>query len=151
MSSRKPLPLWIVVSLFVVSIVAVPLACRLLRRPSEPPRTLTELTQWLSQAEPELYLVPQHNGLEDGVWISQRPRSPEQLRGLPRHPQFANRWPGVVYCQKAITLGGEAAEVEEMELQRWGEYGRRIGPLLFFGDPALLQLIHKAILDHHGD
>ena len=70
---RKPLPLWTSVVIFALPAAATPLACRLLRPPNAPPRTLTELTERLSRAEPELYVIPvTPNVPESGVWSSAR-------------------------------------------------------------------------------
>ncbi len=145
MPARKPLPLWIVVALFVASIAVVPLASRPLLRSAAMPRTLTDLTKVLSQNTPELYVLAQPNGLEQGVWICTRPYSREQLAQLMRlsEAKYTSRWQGIVYCEK-ITQWNEVAEDQ---LQYWGQYGMRIEPLLFFGDPVLLQRIHKMILD----
>ncbi len=146
MPARKPLALRIVASLFVVSFAAVPLTCRLLRPPAAVPRTLTELTKVLSQAAPELYVLPQPNGLEDGVWICTRPYFREQLAKLLRvsEAKYAHRWQGIVYCEKMA----EWNDTAEDQLQYWDKYGMRIGLLVLFGDPILLQRIQKTILDH---
>lgn len=140
---RKPLSLWIVVSLFVAAVALVPLAHPLLRRPVAPPRTITELTEFLSRVEPKLYVVPLPNGSEDGVWLCASPHSREDLmdRMLIRAPEYANQWKGIVICQGL----GTHFVFPEYELEDWGEYGMRIGPLLFYGDPELLRRIHKAI------
>jgi hypothetical protein len=140
---RKPLPLWTSVVIFALPAAATPLACRLLRPPNAPPRTLTELTERLSRAEPELYVIPvTPNVPESGVWVCERPLSREQLSRLRRVPEHAYRWRGVVFCERA----GELTEVQDT--RTWGEHGMHAGPLLFFGDPALLHRIHKAIPDH---
>lgn len=50
MPVRNPLFAWITVSIFLVSAASIPLAYRLLQRPVDSPRTLTELTVRLSQS-----------------------------------------------------------------------------------------------------
>ncbi len=149
MPARKPLAPWIVVSLFLVSIAAMPLSSRLLRRPVVVPHTLAGLTERLAQAAPELYVFPSPNGIEDGVWVCTRPHSRKQFQGLMRFSEakYAQRWQGIVYCEKMA----EWNDTAEDQLQDWGEYGIHIGPLLFFGDPDVLQHIHHAILDQQGD
>jgi hypothetical protein len=149
---RKPLPLSIGVAFFVVSVAVVPLACRLLRRPAHPPHTLTELTQLLSQDALSLYVVPMvENRLEEGIYICANPQPHEQLWSLVRNTKGAGRWQGVVYCEKAGKMAERMSVIVEREiLEDWGEYGMQIGPLLFFGDPALLRRIHKVIFDHQG-
>lgn len=124
---RKPLPLWIVFGLFVVSAAAMPLAFRLLRRPTVPPRTLSELTERLSQVEPTLYVVPMPNGPADGVWVCVRPLTWEQLeamklRRVPEYVEYAQQWQGIVLCQG---LGKSHMMIPHEELEDWGEYGLR--------------------------
>jgi len=141
---RKQFPLWIWVSLFAVSIAAMPLTYRMLRRPVGPLRTLTELTALLSQDTPSLYVVPMsERDLEFGIYICTSPQSRGQLmQNLPRNPKFGSRWQGIVYCER---IGEKSMCSLEEELPSWGEYGMRIGRFYFFGDPDLLQRIHTAM------
>jgi hypothetical protein len=142
---RKPLSLWIYVSLFVASATMIPLANWLRCRPTDPERTLSELKVRLSQCTPPLYVVPQSPHFpESAMWVCNMPRSREQLCGLICHAKRVERgqWEGIVLCQ----MRGEVAVIEDDFIHdQWGKYGMRIGQLVFFGDPDLLRRIHKEI------
>jgi hypothetical protein len=152
MPKRDPLPLWIVVSIFLASVTAVPLTCRLLTRPATPPpaftklRTLTELAEVLSQDAPELRVVPsaKDGSLETGMYLCNDSRSWEQLISVLRSYRHADKWQGLVYCER------DRANIStpESEIQMWGEHTMRIGPFLFFGDPHLLRRIDQIIRNH---
>jgi hypothetical protein len=141
MSDRRPWLRWALALAFAVGAAAVLLAHRLLHRHAEP-RTLAELAALLRQSDPPLYAVPiaEHDA-EAGLYLCERPRPREQLRQLPRFPELAERWRGVVHCEWNQPLTG----IDEDELGRWGAYGMRMGPFVFFGDPALLGRIRRAI------
>ncbi len=148
MLARKPLLLWIFVSVFGLSAAAVPSVYRSLCPSIVPPRTLTELTELLSRAEPELHVVSvAPNTPENGVWVCERSLPQEQFLRLLCTPQFAHRWQGVVLCE----MPPEHWDRPEDEIENWGENFMQIGPLQCFGDPALLRRIHKAILDHQEE
>jgi hypothetical protein len=148
MLARKTLLLWIFVSVLGLSATAVPSVYRSLCPPIVPPRTLTELTELLSQADPELHVIfVTANTQENGVWVCERPLPREQLMRLLRTPSYAPRWQGVVLCE----IPPEHWHQPEDEMESWGEHFMQIGPLQCFGDPALLQRIHKAILDHQEE
>ena len=139
---RRPLSRWILVVAFVLCAVAVPLAHRLLRPHADSPRTLVELADLLRQSDPPLYVVPMtDHDPEAGFYLCELPRPRERLQLLRRLPEQGERWRGVVFCEKAVHLG----DIEESEWQRWGAYGLRLGPFVFFGDPALLGRIVQAI------
>jgi hypothetical protein len=145
---RKPLPLWIGVSLFAVSVAAIPLANRLLRQSDESPRTLTELRARLSRCTPPLIVVPQFpDRTESSMWVCTRPQSREQLWGQIRNPDWVKtgKWQGVVFCEQR---GTKSSITDEFIHDNWGEYGMRIGRFVFFDDPDLLQRIRDALLDH---
>lgn len=150
MPARNPLPLWIVVSMFLAGVVAVPLICRMGTTPATPPaltevRTLTELAEVLSQDASDLQVVPmaKFDSLERGMFLCNDSRSWEQLASVPRTNRDAGKWQGVVYCEyKGVNL----SSIPEREIETWGEHGRRIGPFLFFGDPDLLRRIDKLII-----
>jgi hypothetical protein len=136
------LPRWIFVMAFALCAVAVPLAHRLLHPHTEPPGTLAELAALLRQSEPQLNVVSMaEHDLETGFYLCERPQPREQLQLLRRLPESADRWRGVVFCERGRHVG----EIEDSEWQRWGELGMRIGPFVFFGDPALLGRIRQAI------
>jgi len=145
MLTRKPLLLWSVVSLLGLSAAAVPSIYRSLCPPLVPPRTLTELTELLSQTEPGLSVVPvTPNCPESGVRVCERQLPREQLMRLLRTAEHAPRWQGVVLCQ----ILPDHWYVPEEEVESWGDHIVQMGPLQCYGDPALLQRIHKAILNH---
>ena len=132
---RRPPPGPIVWFVFLLGILAVPPACRLLRPVPRPPQTLAELTEVLSQARPSLLVVPAvADSPEDGVYVCTRPFPPGHFHRLLRQPELGGRWEGVVYCERA----GAWSRIPEPDIAAWGEYGLRAGPLLFFGDPRLL-------------
>jgi hypothetical protein len=127
---------------FVLCAVAVPLAHRLLHRHADPPHTLTELADLLRRSDPPLYVVPlTDHGPETGFYLCERPRPREQLQSLLRAAEHSVRWHGIVYCE----MDGSLSEIGEYEWRRWGEHGKRIGPFVLFGDPALLGRIRQAI------
>jgi hypothetical protein len=133
----------VTVTAFAVTAVAVTLASRRLRPPALPPRTLGELAERLRRSDPPLYAVPlAEHSPEDGVFLCDRPRPPEQVQWLPRAPEFARRWRGVVYCERV----GTATRIPEDLLEGWGEHGLGVGPFVLFGDPDLLERIREAVL-----
>jgi hypothetical protein len=69
-----------------------------------------------------------------GIYVSERPLPLDRIMRLIRHPDFADRWEGVVFCER----DGWMSRIAPYDLDRWGEHGLRAGPLLFFGDPRLL-------------
>jgi hypothetical protein len=143
---RKPLPLWITVSLFAVAVTTMPLASRWLRRPVSSLHTLAELTARLSRSTPPLYVVPQFpDQPESWRWVCDRPQSREQLGRLVRHPDRVKtgHWRGIVFCER---VGETSGMTDDFIHDNWGECGMRIGPFLLFGDPDLLQRIGAVIL-----
>jgi hypothetical protein len=152
MPNRNPLPLWIVVSIFLAAVTVVPLARRLRSRPIAPPtvtqlRTLTELAEVLSQNAPDLRVVPsaKYGSVERGMYLCKDSRSWEQLASVTRTCEHADKWQGVIYCEYQ---GGEISSIPEGAIEMWGEYTKHIEPFLFFGDPELLQRIDKIIANH---
>jgi hypothetical protein len=149
MPLKKPLTLWIWGTLFAVSVATTPLACRLLRRPADPPSTLTELAGVLSQCTPPLHVVRQFEDRpEVGLWIYTSPQYQGRLWGLCRSVEHAERWQGIVFCE---LVGEKSVITEQFIRDNWREYAMRIGPLLFFGDPEVLQRIRQAIHDRQGN
>jgi hypothetical protein len=142
MFARRPLSPWTLALAFVLCAVAVPLTHRLLYPPSAPPRTLTELTERLHRAGLALDVVAQTDiSPEEGLFLCECPQPREQLQRLVRAPEHGDRWRGVVFCEFNKRLG----EVDDAELERWGEHGMHLGPFVLFGDPALLLRINQAL------
>jgi hypothetical protein len=145
MTLKRP-PLWIVAGvLLLLVLAAVPLTCPRPGRPADPPRTLTELARWLSQDAPDLVVVPasRTGDPETGVYICNHPQSWDELVVRPRNPRAFGRWRGVVFCERV----GEKTVILEESAGAWGEHGRRLGPLLLFGDPELLRRIDQVTLN----
>ncbi len=145
MANKRSLPLCIIISMFLVTIGVIPLSCHLMRQAPVFPCNLVELTERLSQSTLSVHVVPViENEPESGIYICKQRQTREQLFRLLRGSEVAckRKWQGVVYCENIGSL-----YVEEHVLQGWGDHGMRIGPLLFFGDPALLDGIHEAIRD----
>jgi hypothetical protein len=127
---------------FLGSIAAVPLGYRMLRPPEQAPRTLVELADQIRQSAPHLYVVLLRDSMPDeGLYFCERPWPRERLQHLVRARELGHRWQGVVYCERV----GRTARIPPEQLVGWGEYGMRIGPLLFFGDPTLLRCIRQAV------
>jgi hypothetical protein len=125
----------------------MPLVSRSLHKPASSPQTPTELAQLLSQDAPSLYVVSVlEDQPESGIYICKKSQPREQLFNHARGPEIAckRKWQGVVFCEK----DGSLCRIDEDVIEAWGEHGKRIGPLLLFGDPALLQSIHNLILEH---
>ena len=142
---RKPLPLWISVSLFVGAATMIPLTGQVRRRPVSSPDTQTELAARLAQSTPPLHIVRMYPDRPEGpMWVCDRPQSLENLRGLIRDPKRvqAGRWQGVVFCQR---MGEKTVILDDFIRDNWGECGMRVGPLVLFGDPELLQRIRAEI------
>jgi hypothetical protein len=146
----KSIPRWMYVGLFLGSVVLVPLLYHLARRPVSSPSTPTELTVLLAQRAPSLYVISEvEHRPECGIYICTQPQLREQLSWLVRNPLILGtsrigKWEGVVFCEKVEKLPGW--KIEEHVLQSWGQHGMQIGPLLFFGDPSLLQRIREVII-----
>jgi hypothetical protein len=153
MTKRNPLPLWIVVSIFLAAVTAVALTCRLWSRPAMPTPTATELctltglAEALSQDALDLQVVPmmKNGSPEFGFYLCTDARSWEQLAPVLRRNRDAHQWNGVVYCERN---NGHSSSIPEREIQLWGEHAMQIGPFLFFGDPDLLRRIDKIIRNH---
>jgi hypothetical protein len=153
MTKRNPLPLWIVVTIFLAAVTAVPLTCGLRSRSATSPptvtelRTLTELGEVLSQAAPELRVVQmaKYGSLERGFYLCTDARSWGRLASVLRNEREADKWQGVVYCERQ---GGNISSIPEREIQLWGELAMQIEPFLFFGDPHLLRRIDQIIRNH---
>jgi hypothetical protein len=127
---------------FALCAVPVPFCHSLLHPPSVPPNSLTELTDRLNRSGLSLYVVPlTDSSPEAGLYLCERPNSREQLQKLRRAVELSERWRGIVFCEFNKRLG----EVDDAELERWGEHGMVMGPFLFFGDPALLRRIRQAL------
>jgi hypothetical protein len=147
---RKPLPLWINVSLFAGAIAMIPLAGLWGRRPVSTPRTLSEFTERLSRSMPSLHVVHQFPGRpECPVWVCTRPQSREQVWGLIRAAECGQQWQGIVFCERMGPTWVVEAE-DEFIRNNWGQYGVRVGPFVLFGDPDLLQRIRDVILDYES-
>jgi hypothetical protein len=142
MLARRSLPLSLIVTVFLVSIAAVPFSRKLIRSSSPIPSTIPELMQSIRKSAPHLHIVLLRDHLPDeGIYLCERPYPRERLRQLLRVPECAHHWRGIVYGERADRLGVIPPE----ELASWGEYSMQIGPLLFFGDPALLEYIRQAL------
>lgn len=147
MLAQKPLSLWISVGLFAVAVTLIPLAVQRQCGSVSSPRTLAELAARLSQGTPPLHVVPQFpDRLEDTFWVSTTLHSREQLWGLGRQPELAKKgqWQGIVMCE---SRGKGSVILDEFIEENWGEYGMRVGPFVLFGDPDLLQVIRKMIVE----
>lgn len=147
MQLRKPLPLWFPVSLFLVTAAMIPLLGQARRRSVSEPQTVTKLTARLSRCTPPLHFVSMYPSRPEGpMWICRRPQAIEYLRAMVRDPSRvqAGRWNGIVFCEPKR---GKALIDDEFIRDHWGECGMRIGKLLFFGDPDLLERIREAIID----
>jgi hypothetical protein len=149
MPVRGPFHVWVCVSLIVLSAGTMPLVRRPLHQPASSLQTPTELAQLISQDAPSLYVISvlEHQP-ESGIYICTKPQPREQLFRRLRGSEVAckREWQGVVFCEKH----GNLCSIGEDVIEAWGEHGKRIGPLLFFGDPVLLQRLHKLIFDHQG-
>jgi hypothetical protein len=142
---RKPLPLWMCVSLFVIAVGMIPLIGQSRHQPVSPPSTLAELAARLSQGTPPLHIVMLHQRVPEGpMYVCVRSQSPEYLEGLCCDPNKAGQWRGIVFCQR----DGEQGIILDDLIRCWGECGMRIGPFVFFGDPKLLQRIRNEIPDY---
>jgi hypothetical protein len=106
------------------------------------PSSLTELTEHLNRSGLSLYVVPlTDSSPEAGLYLCESPHSLEQLQKLRRAVELGDHWRGIVFCEYYKRLG----EVDDAELERWGEHGMLLGPFVFFGDPALLRQIRQTL------
>jgi hypothetical protein len=76
----------------------------------------------------------------DAAFFTQSGASWEQVRYLPKVPECADLWRGVVYCEKVRPDGSWAPEMTV-----WGNCGLEVRPFVFFGDPEMLGLIRDAL------
>jgi hypothetical protein len=73
-----------------------------------------------------------------GAYLTTTEKPWERLNCLHASPEFIADWEGTVYC--TLTSKGGITP-----LGPWGDYGLRVGPFLFFGDPELLARIRAAL------
>jgi hypothetical protein len=131
----RPRPFTVVTGALLLAILAVPAADRLLRPALRTPETPAEVAELLRQSYPALHVVPANGGTPDsGIYVSERPLPRDRITRLIRHPDFADRWEGVVFCER----DGWMSRIAAYDLDRWGGHGMRAGQLLFFGDARLL-------------
>jgi hypothetical protein len=76
-----------------------------------------------------------------GAYLCERERPWEELVVLPLRAERAGRWRGVVLVLPAAAPLRVPAE----DVDGWGRNGLRAGPLLCFGDEALLRRIAEAL------
>jgi hypothetical protein len=143
MFAQRLLSPWTLAIAFALAVVGVLLSHSLLCPPAMPRCTIAGLTERLRRAGLAFDVVPQTDiSPEEGVYLCERPQLREQLQWLWRTAQYGDRWRGIVFCEfNKRRLG----EIPDEELERWGEYGLRLGPFVFFGDPALLWQIRQAL------
>jgi hypothetical protein len=80
------------------------------------------------------------------AFLTSTPRTWEELNRLfkfPEHAHHHSNWRGVVYCER-LSRGFTR------DLAAWEDCGMQIGPFLFFGDPELLDRIHRNLLSQEG-
>jgi hypothetical protein len=115
------------------------------RRPHGPatPATLTELCDRLHRSAPDLWVVQgTDRSAENGVYVCTLPHARADLVALFRSSQEAEHWRGIVFCERA----GVYSRIFDSSWEDWGEYCMQIGPLLFFGDPSLLQRLRLLLV-----
>src|SRR6516162_6864144 len=85
----------------LATLLAVPLAGRTLRPVTAPPETPAELAELRRRHRPDLHVIPANTtGPDNGIYICERPRPRDQVLGLPRQRGWADRWGGVVFCER---------------------------------------------------
>jgi hypothetical protein len=89
--------------------------------------------------------MAKYGSVERGMYLCNDSRSWEQLASVTRSNRDADKWQGVVYCERQ---GGDISSIPERDIEMWGEHAMRIEPFLFFGDPALLRRIDQIIRNH---
>jgi hypothetical protein len=143
MSARRYFSPWVLTIVFALCAVAVPLIHQLLPPPAAtPPPSLPDLAERLRRAGLSLHVVPMtHITPVEGLYLCERPQPREQLQRLVRAVEHSDSWRGVVFCECNKRLG----EVSDEQMADWGEHGMRLGPFVFFGDPALLRRIRQAL------
>ena len=101
-----------------------------------------DLLHHLEEQGLALHTVPTRRGDPRwGAYLCERERRWEELVGLPLRAERAGRWRGVVLVLPAAAPLRVPAE----DVDGWGRNGLRAGPLLFFGDEALLRRIAEAL------
>ena len=76
------------------------------------------------------------------AYLSTEAKPGAELYWLVKDPRRMQRWAGVVYCERARRY-----EHREGVVEGWGDCGLRVGPFVFFGDPALLARIRTLLED----
>jgi hypothetical protein len=74
------------------------------------------------------------------AYLSTAPKPIAELYWLAKDRRAMQRWAGVVYCERPPRYETVAYAVDS-----WAECGLRVGPFVFFGDPALLARIRTAL------
>jgi hypothetical protein len=149
MRSAARLWRWIRWAPLLAVAAALLLAARACREPGKGP-TAARLDRWglpdllahLHGAGLGLHVVPaaRDGGLERGAFLTADERGWEELNALPKVPERADRWGGVVFVERRWP--GEAWEVRS---EVWGDRCVVAGPFVFFGDPALLDRVRDAL------
>jgi hypothetical protein len=107
-------------------------------RLSAPIRTPYDVAARLGRLEPTLRTVhPAREGLSPGLYFTVTPKCLDDLMRLPRGGPYDSPWEGTVYC----TVELEETETADPDACRLGE----APGLLFYGDPALLRRIARAL------
>jgi hypothetical protein len=102
------------------------------RRPE--PRTVPELLARLDGMGLCVVTADDAGDLRAGVYLcDHRPESSYAVRNLVRDPSHPDGWEGVVFADPR----GETAD----PLDEWQERSRRVGAMVLYGDPKLLERI----------
>jgi hypothetical protein len=108
-----------------------------------------DLAAYLEGRGLRLHISPSWAGgnARTNAYLSTTAKPGAELYGLAKNRRKMHPWAGVVYCERVRyqEVREGVAEWREDELQSWSDCGLRVGPFVFFGDPALLARIRTAL------
>jgi hypothetical protein len=104
-------------------------------------QTVAQVAARLESRGLKLRLVADaQTGSSHGAYLTQGNKSWEQLNVLPKVREHIDCWAGTVHCESLNEPGSR-----NLQVLMWGDCCLEAGPFLFFGDPALLARIRKAL------
>src|SRR5262249_34149931 len=104
-------------------------------------QTVAQVAARLESRGLKLRLVPDAlSSSSTGAYLTQGSKSWEELNVLPKIREHIDRWAGTVHCERL-----NEPSSRNLQVSLWGDCCLEARPFLFFGDPALLARIHKAL------
>jgi hypothetical protein len=101
-----------------------------------------DLAAYLQGQGLRLHLSPSWAGgnARTNAYLSTTAKPGAELYWLAKDSRKMDPWSGVVYCERL-----RHPEDRKESVDSWAECGLRVGPFVFFGDPALLARIRTTL------